>query len=157
MPSGKTHQNLEFFFLPAVVAGGIYVDQNIFSIEKSCFPLFVGAYLFSTLFLSPDLDLRKCDSRKNWGALGILWEPYSRLFAHRGLSHSLIWGTSTRIIYLLALSLLTYSTCALFFAWPVFDGHRLWQWMENHSLECLTIYLGLYLPNLIHTLADRVS
>lgn len=62
--------------------------------------LMVGAYLFSGLLLSNDLDIA---SRiyKRWGPLRLLWYPYQRLMPHRSpLSHGLIVGPVLRVLYL---------------------------------------------------------
>ena len=52
---------------------------------------FSMAYIFATLFLSPDLDISS-KPYKRWGVLRILWWPYKELFKHRGLSHHPVFG-----------------------------------------------------------------
>jgi len=62
--------------------------------------LVVGAYLFSGLWLSNDLDI---DSRiyRRWGPLRWLWYPYQRLVSHRSwLSHGFAIGPLGRMVYL---------------------------------------------------------
>lgn len=62
--------------------------------------LVVGAYLFSGLWLSNDLDI---DSRiyRRWGPLRWLWYPYQKLVSHRSwLSHGFAVGPLGRIVYL---------------------------------------------------------
>ncbi len=51
--------------------------------------IFLSAYLFSSLFLSPDLDLHNSRATKRWGIARIFWLPYSWVFRHRAVSHHL--------------------------------------------------------------------
>lgn len=63
---------------------------------------FTGAFIYSTLFMNPDVDLahqiRLVSLR---GLLTLPFRSYSKLFKHRGLSHHLILGSFTRIGWLL--------------------------------------------------------
>jgi len=67
--------------------------------------IFSLAYLFSTFYLTPDLDL---DSRiyKRWKLLKIVWCPYKELFLHRKASHHVVWGPVSLIGYFAFLILL---------------------------------------------------
>lgn len=111
--------------------------------------LFLSSYLFSSLLLSPDLDLRGSDPYRRWGAASVLWRPYAHFFRHRAISHHIIFGPLTRIAYLggivsLALiAVLHFSGKHVQLSIP--------QWPLIGSLLC-----GLYLPNQIHTLADAL-
>ena len=110
---------------------------------------FSGAYLFSSFFLSPDLDLARSRASRRWGLGRVLWLPYSALFRHRRLSHHLVWGPLTRILYLggfvlaaaFGIALVTNVELAGLAAWPP-------------SL-LLSVFCGLYFPNQIHILVDR--
>lgn len=105
---------------------------------------FLGAYLFSTFFLSPDLDLWHSQSRRSWGALGILWLPYARLFRHRGLSHHWLWGPLSRVGYLALLAL------PLLALWPRFDP----SWLSEMRRYGGWILLGIYIPHWLHIALD---
>ena len=149
MPSGKTHRIVELALLPGLGAGYALLLRP----APPELAAFAGAYVFSSLFLSPDLDLKANDARRRWGPLGFLWTPYAKIFKHRGISHSLLWGPLTRLLYLavvfggVALALVALGLVPLPFpdALDALPGHLL-----------LALGAGLYLPNVLHVLLDRV-
>ena len=147
MPSGKTHTAVELFLWPGLTAGYYALLQP--SWEELA--LFSGAYLFSSLLLSPDLDLHKNLARRRWGPLGFIWTPYSKFFKHRGISHSLVLGPLTRLVYLglvfgAVLLGLSYAGFALPQEFPVQVGQQ----------TLLALGAGLYLPNVLHVLLDKI-
>lgn len=122
------------------------------------FLLFSLAYLFSSLMLSPDLDLRHNKARSNWGVLGFVWIPYTKIFKHRGLSHSLILGTFTRLAYL-ALVVASF-VLGVGVAERYLVGNELSIPKVQIDLYAYywlgTLAAGLWLPNAIHIITDRV-
>lgn len=60
---------------------------------------FMGSGLISSLYLSPDLDLRDSRPSRRWGLLSLLWEPYRLLHPHRGRSHTYLYGPLSRLAY----------------------------------------------------------
>jgi len=69
--------------------------------------LVVGAYLFSGLWLSNDLDIYSRIYRR-WGPLRWLWYPYQKWVSHRSwLSHGFAIGPLGRMLYLYAMIELT--------------------------------------------------
>jgi uncharacterized metal-binding protein len=155
MPSGKTHLRIELFVLPLCVAL-LFAAQHyqLIAVSWEETAIFAGAYLFSSLMLSPDLDLRHNRSRRRWGPLGFLWIPYTKIFKHRGVSHSLIFGTLTRLGYLGLLALLIALGLSYFNVWAIpFDALRTF----SIDLKLFSLLIaGLWLPNIIHTLTDHV-
>ncbi|WP_017328021.1 metal-binding protein [Synechococcus sp. PCC 7336] len=125
MPSGRTHDRITLWSLPAVtlVAGLLSGSAAI--------ALAVGAaFLFSGLMFSGDLDTRSHQYQR-WLWLRWIWLPYRRLCKHRSVwSHGPILGTGIRIVYL-----------ALWLALPVLGilylGHRLhgWPWQPLNWLQ----------------------
>jgi uncharacterized metal-binding protein len=111
---------------------------------------FLVAYLFSSLFLSPDLDLKQSIAFRRWGLAHILWLPYAHLFHHRALSHHILFGPLTRILYLGAILFVASMTIANLTGWQM-ELH-----VPNWAI-ILSILAGIYLPNQIHTLADALS
>jgi len=98
MPSGKTHNRINFIFLPVFLFILVLVG---FASFKYAFVFSIG-YLFGTLYLDPDLDI-KGKSFKRWGFLNFIWVPYQKLFPHRSIfTHGLFVGDIGRITYLLA-------------------------------------------------------
>ncbi|WP_082506130.1 DUF2227 family putative metal-binding protein [Deinococcus sp. Leaf326] len=55
---------------------------------------------FGTLLVTPDLDLRLNDARRNWGPFRFIWAPYAALSKHRGMSHTYLLGPTIRLLYL---------------------------------------------------------
>jgi len=148
MPSGRVHLRIEAVCLVCWVGIGAYLLAKG-AITYPPLAGFVGSYLFSMLFLSPDLDLPQSRAFRRWGIFRWLWTPYTRLFRHRGLSHRLFLGPLSRVLYLttivglsgLALSLLDLRIVPAVPSWRIL----------------VAIGFGLYLPNLTHILADRVD
>ena len=160
MPSGKTHLRIELFLLPLVLLAFCYWVFPLLEprYQWQAFSLFGGAYLVSSLLLSPDLDLRHNSARNNWGVLGFVWIPYTKIFKHRGLSHSLILGTLTRLAYLLAvgavIALAVWVALRYFFR-REFTIPELP--VDAYGYFWVAIFIGgLWLPNVIHILVDRV-
>ena len=62
---------------------------------------FGAAFTYSTLFMNPDLDLtHQIRITSIRGILSLPFRLYSRVFKHRGLSHHIIFGSLTRILWL---------------------------------------------------------
>jgi uncharacterized metal-binding protein len=115
--------------------------------------LFSLSFLCGATLLSPDLDLADSDAARSWGIIQIIWRPYSRVSRHRGLSHTPVIGTLTRIVYLggviYVLGAVTQSLIGLDLQISVYDLPRLW------SARSLCVLAGLISADLIHQVADR--
>ncbi|MCR4404176.1 MAG: metal-binding protein [Candidatus Acetothermia bacterium] len=143
MPSGGRHLRLEILLLPLFLAGLYFMG-----LDWRPLLCFSAAYLFSSLWLSPDLDLRSNDARRRWGALGFIWVPYTKVFKHRGLSHNLLLGPLTRVGYLFLVGFLVLQ--ALNYLGVRADFH-----LRISSEILAMIGIGLYLPNVLHILYDH--
>ncbi|MDN3507734.1 MAG: DUF2227 family putative metal-binding protein, partial [Simkaniaceae bacterium] len=65
--------------------------------------IYGSIFLYTTLFMSPDLDLaHQIKIRSVRGILSLPFRLYSKVFSHRGISHILVIGSLTRIIWLAA-------------------------------------------------------
>lgn len=96
MASGKTHDRATLAIAAAL--GTVAVTTPV--------PMAIAVGSLAGLLLSPDLDLSKCNARRRWGALGIIWEPYAAMLPHRSqASHAPIIGTLGRLAYLAAIGL----------------------------------------------------
>ncbi|UCF10027.1 MAG: DUF2227 family putative metal-binding protein [Candidatus Bipolaricaulota bacterium] len=111
---------------------------------------FLGAFLFATLLLSPDLDLARSDAARRWGIARILWLPYAKLFRHRRVSHRPVLGPLTRIVYFAVLVL------AGFVAVRAAGGRPMTIRRPGWTIVGAAV-LGLYAPNLLHILLDRIT
>ncbi len=148
VPSGRVHLRIDAGCLVCWGGFGFYLLARG---EVSYQELvgFIAGYVFSMLFLSPDLDLSRSRAFRRWGILRWLWIPYASLFRHRGLSHRLLLGPFSRVLYLTAivgmigfvLSLLGLRIAPSVPPWRILAA----------------VGIGLYLPNLSHILADRIS
>ena len=106
MPSYRTHVNFNLFLALPVAAAALYY---IYTPPTSFLAVFAGAFFYSTCFMNPDLDL--VHQIKLFSLRGLLTLPfrfYSKIFKHRGLSHSALFGTATRVLWLAALSFLLF-------------------------------------------------
>lgn len=112
--------------------------------------LFLGAYVFSMLLMSPDLDLSKSDAYSRWGALRWMWLPYAWAFRHRQASHHLLLGPLTRILYI---ALVGFAGTLIY---HLSTGQPVPQWRLSVAVS-LPVFLGLYLPNIEHIMADQIS
>lgn len=149
MPSGKTHLKIEIALLAAGTAGVIVLyREGLIAWHEG--GVFLGAYLFSSLLLSPDLDLARSRASRHWGLGRILWLPYAMICRHRRLSHHLFFGPLSRILYLGAIGL------SIFLGFSLLAGRSLTVSLPSWRL-LVPIFTGLYLPNQIHILVDRFS
>ena len=126
--------------------------------------LVVGAYLFSGLLLSNDLDIA---SRiyKRWGPFRILWYPYQRLIPHRSFwSHGIVVGPVLRVLYLYVML-----EFILLFSWritmltgvsaPIVDTGlqvfaQLLPYLFLHPQITIPCIVGLVLAGFAHSLID---
>ena len=159
MPSGKNHLKAELAALGAIAhaaAGGnafwAFADwQDQFQPLALIFAL---AYLFSSLLLSPDLDLARSDPHNRRGLLRHCWKPYAKLFRHRGVSHNPLLGPLSRLVYLGLWAAAVLAGLHYLFAVEMEFLHH---WKENLRGAALwSLSIGLVLPNEIHILLDRI-
>lgn len=68
--------------------------------------IFTFAYLICTFYITPDLDINSKPYHR-WKILRIIWYPYKRLITHRGLSHNIILGPLSLILYISIIPLIT--------------------------------------------------
>ena len=106
MASYKTHTlfNLSFF-LPATALLLFY----LFHPSRADLIAYSASFVYGTLYMGPDADVAdKIKLLSLRGIMSLPFRPYSKLFAHRGISHWLIIGTATRIIWLASLLIIPY-------------------------------------------------
>jgi uncharacterized metal-binding protein len=148
MPSGRTHLRIEAGLLVGwgALAGLLLAQKRI---EPAVVVAFVAAYLFSMVWLSPDLDLARSRAFRRWGVARWLWLPYARLFRHRSVSHHPMFGPLTRLLYLAAIAV------GIGLLYVAASGRPIR--MAAPSIQItVAVLTGLYLPNLTHILTDRV-
>lgn len=163
MASGKTHLRVEA--AAGVLLGGVWMAaEPVRELLSRLAPQqalmgFAAGYVFSMIWLSPDLDLEHCDARRRWGPLGFLWKLYPKLFSHRGLSHDLLVGTATRLAYLIAAA----AVAGAGPAWAAIQGGWVdpaalpWGEIRAWTPAMVGFVLGCWPPNAIHTLVDSAT
>ena len=158
MPSGKTHIRIDIFFLILMGAVAVYFRDDLVQrfgrdrlVEYGA--VFAVSYLFGTFLLSPDLDLKDNVSAKNWGLLRLFWRPYAALFRHRGLSHTPVVGSLTRILYMAVVIYVVVAAANALFDMKIrMSFHDLQAANRNLALTALA---GVCAPDLLHVLTDR--
>jgi len=147
MPSGRTHLKLELALLipwVGVLSWGGW--QGVLGWAQ--LGTFLGSYLFSMWLLSPDLDLTTSSALRRWGPLRWIWLPYAWIFRHRQISHSLLLGPPTRILYLVLWVVLISIVLLKALGEPLPRVR-----MSSELLGAAIV--GMFAPNVIHILADR--
>lgn len=121
-------------------------------------------YGFGTTILTPDIDL---GPNRFAGVSKLFLYPYSLIFKHRGISHSLFFGTLSRIVYgffigVLLLTLgsllidrnmeLTLDLSVLVKELFLDYNYQIWwhKWLA-------WLYLGLFWSDFSHILLDTVT
>lgn len=114
MSNYKTHVKFNLFLALPVSVAGIYY---LYSPPNAFLLTFVTAFCYGTCFMNPDLDL--IHQIKLFSLRGLLTLPfrfYSKIFKHRGLSHSILFGTASRILWLSGVALLLFYL--IYETWP---------------------------------------
>ncbi|MGC9529284.1 MAG: DUF2227 family putative metal-binding protein [Candidatus Bipolaricaulaceae bacterium] len=144
MPTGRTHLAVELVTLPLWGAAGAAAG-----VGETPLAVFAASYAGASLLLSPDLDLPASDSGRRWGPARILWFPYTAACRHRGVSHSLLLGPLTRLVYLGALISLGW--------WTLHLGAGVPPPRPIPAGLLLPILAGIYVPHLLHVGLDRTA
>lgn len=143
MPNYSSHLILNFFILSALYI--LYVQHPFLTIIQ--LSLFIIGFFIGTVLLTPDIDLKSEPARR----CGIACTPYRKIFSHRGISHHWLWGTVTRIIYvLIIIGLLAGLVFILKLPLPDITV------VLTHPFEILMVVAGLFLANVLHTVVDAV-
>ena len=109
MSSYKQHTQFNLFIaLPLLLVGvGYFIHPHLYLMIT-----FAASFIYATLFMNPDLDL--ANQIRLFSLRGILSLPfrsYARCFSHRGLSHHLIFGSLSRILWLACWATLIFLLC----------------------------------------------
>ena len=111
-----------------------------------------AAFLVGGLWLSPDLDTRS-NALHRWGPLGGIWWPYRRLIRHRSIwSHGPLIGTATRLLLLLAWTLLV--SVLIPSVSPSLVLTNLQNTLQQYPLQATAMLLGLEASVWLHLIQD---
>jgi uncharacterized metal-binding protein len=155
MPSGQTHDRITLYALPLVTGVTFWQTRS-----SNVTLLVAGGFLFGGLMFGPDLDIYSVQFQR-WGWLRWIWVPYQKSLRHRSfLSHGPIIGTTLRVVYLS-------TAIAILAIVVIIVAERLgnavnWQdlgvtvgrSLTTHSSEFLSLFLGLELGAMSHSLSD---
>jgi uncharacterized metal-binding protein len=145
MPSGKVHFGVEAGLLVGcVIVGAGLVRRE--ALPAGSLVAFSCGLAFSMVFLSPDLDLARSGPMRRWGRLAFLWWPYAKLFRHRGISHHVLWGPVTRLVYLALVAGGIAAAVGALIGRPL----RLGRW----PVDGWAVLAGVYVPNVAHAMVD---
>jgi uncharacterized metal-binding protein len=156
MPSGRTHDRLTLWTLPAIAGLSLALTHS----SRLTLIVCVG-FLFSGLMLGPDLDIHSVQF-KRWGWFRWIWLPYRHSIRHRSpLSHGPITGTVIRVVYLVAwlgliavISLsLTNEIWQLGWTWRDMGGF-IGRLLRQHVTDWLALVIGLEIGALSHYATD---
>ena len=133
MPNFKQHRDINL---------KIFSGLLILAVIKNFNYLFLVGYIFSTYFMNPDLDQDQSRADKSLGYLwDKYWDFYNKLFRHRGISHSFIFGTLTRVLYLSVICIPFISIAFL----------------TSYHYQLLSFIAGIYTADNIHLIADTIQ
>lgn len=148
MSNYKTHAKFNIFVALPLLLVGIYflIPHNNQSLI-----IFGAAFTYATLFMSPDMDL--AHQIKFWSIRGLLTAPfrlYSKVFSHRGLSHSILFGTLTRVGYI---ALLVIGCLWVFTHFQPSQAGFL-TFLRTHQTILTFALAGVFLADLCHLVLD---
>lgn len=127
------------------------IALSLFSFKTEHLLCYSSFFFLGTLFMSPDSDV--ADKVKLLSLRGILTLPfwfYSKIFRHRGMSHWVIIGTLTRILWLLLLFTMGY-ICIYHRCFTLVDILAFYQ---LHKEWIYSAALGLCVADIGHLLLD---
>ena len=141
----KPHIKFNIFFLPLILIGILF----FFKVSILHLIVFSLAFLYSTLFMNPDLDV--ANQIKLFSIRGMFTLPfrfYSVFFRHRGLSHNVLLGSITRILWLIGFLYLIF----YFIDKPIINKKSLVKLLKNSYF----IYgmFGIILADFCHLILD---
>jgi uncharacterized metal-binding protein len=159
MAAGHTHDRITIMLLPIVTILCLVLTR---SAELTLWVS--GSFLFGGWMFGPDLDIHSNQSIR-WGWISWIWQPYRKAIPHRSpLSHGPIIGTLLRIGYLglwIMLGALLVQAIYQVLGIPTWSESQIWlslqQFMTNHAITIMAIFVGLELGAMSHYLADAVS
>ena len=148
MSNYRTHVTFNLLFgLPLVASGAYYFYEP----PIYFFLTFILSFCFATCYMNPDLDL--IHLIKPFSLRGILTLPfrfYSRFFKHRGLSHSIWFGTATRVIWLFGVALLIF-----YLVYQTIPSEKTFLfYLNSYKLYLIYALAGIVLADFFHLVLD---
>jgi len=149
MSQYKEHSKFNIFIaLPILLVAAFYFLHP----HRDLLLTFAATFTYSTLFMSPDMDLAyqiKLFSLR--GLFSLPFRSYAQFFSHRGLSHNIIFGSLTRILWLAAWGLLVFF--AIYKALPTKSS--VLKFYKHNEPFILYALAGICFADWCHLLLDR--
>ncbi|MDN3509544.1 MAG: DUF2227 family putative metal-binding protein [Candidatus Neptunochlamydia sp.] len=145
----KRHAKFNIFIALPILLGVMYYFLHP---VRGLMLTFSGAFVYSTLFMNPDLDL--ANQIRVFSIRGFLTFPfrsYAKFFSHRGLSHNVVLGSFTRIAWLMGWGFLSF----LVFYKTLPSKEGLLSLYEHYQPFILYGLAGVCLADWGHLLLDR--
>lgn len=145
----KEHAKFNIFIALPILLGAMYYFLHP---VRDLMLTFSGAFVYSTLFMNPDLDL--ANQIRLFSIRGFLTLPfrsYAKFFSHRGLSHNVVLGSLTRIAWLMGWACLIF--LALYKTLP--SKGTLLSFYKHYHPFILYALAGVCLADWGHLLLDR--
>lgn len=146
MASGKTHDQSIFISLPGFL---VLIFHNV-TTDALTLVTFSIFYIFSGLYLSPDIDMKKSRPSQRWSILKVYWHPYRALFKHKGnffnrnfFTHFPVIATTIRLSYF------------LFIPVTVLAVNNFNNW-ESFLYHLVVLFVACELASLVHLILDIV-
>lgn len=151
MPVGRIHNKINLTALPIFITGLYYQNTEI-----KYYLFFMLGFVFSTFFFNPDTDLRP---KKNLSFFKFFFYPYSLCLRHRcSASHSLIFSTILRTIYILIIflaSMFIYYLISPDFEYNGFVKNFL-RFLIKHKKFFIYFLSGFLIADSLHIVFDRI-
>lgn len=158
MPSGKTHEKVNFIFLFIIIffllISGSYYFIGIFGALISLFTAF--GFYFGTYYFSPDLDTKSRPFYK-WRLLRFIWIPYQKIFKHRSFwTHGILIGDVVRFLYFSIFIYIFYSVSITFLKIdPNVAETNIIVFIKTYKFYFLSFFIGNVLASFAHIIADK--
>ena len=158
MALGKTHDKLNLF-AGSLIAGLLIGIEQSWPVTLS----FCCGWLLATLIFGPDTDIMP---KKRAKLLRLFLFPYSLLFKHRGVSHNLLLGTLTRVVYGVAtLGLLVFILNKMGYIPFTAESYlsNLQQFLQHYDYQVLGyrmvtwFFLGMFVADFCHVMLDKIT
>jgi uncharacterized metal-binding protein len=149
MPSFSNHLIFNMIILILFI---MYLrDHPIINVMQTF--IFCIGYFIGSVILTPDLDTKSEASNR----CGILSLPYRAMFKHRGMSHNVIFGVTTRILYFLIIIAIFFGILGLLGLFTLQNLQMVLRIVIKYKLEFLIFVMGLFFSNLFHIVLDKIT
>lgn len=148
MAQYRTHSLFNLFIALPI---SLLILLHYLHIDQKSALIFALSFAFSTLFMSPDADVaNKVKLFSVRGLFSFPFRSYSWFFKHRGVSHTILIGSITRIIWMMLFFLVIIAVIN----YQLLENLDFYQiYLKNKNLIHFTFF-GVVLADICHLLLD---